>query len=319
VDFRILGKTGLKTSVLSFGCSSLGGVFRDVEDAEAIRTVHTALDLGINFIDVSPFYGMTRAETVLGKALRGVPRDDYYLATKVGRYGETEFDFSADRVTASVDESLRRLEIDTIDLIQCHDIEYGDLDQVIHETMLALRRLQEKGKVRFVGITGFPLNIFNHVLDRTEVDTILTYCHYSLNNTTLGKLIPKLEHKQIGIINASPLSMGLLTNRGTPGWHPATEEIKTVCGKAAAYCHERGNDIAQLALQFSLANPRIHTTLIGTANPENLQKSVKWLESAVDEELLAKVQKILEPIRDKTWVIPGQVYTDLEEPLGSIL
>ena len=109
MKYRVLGKTGLKVSALSLAATSLGGgVFRDVEESEAIRTVHVALDLGINLIVVSPFYGITRAETVLGKALRGIPRDRDYLATKVGRYGDQEFDFSANRVTASVDESLSR-------------------------------------------------------------------------------------------------------------------------------------------------------------------------------------------------------------------
>src|SRR3954454_6599687 len=104
--YRPLGRTGLEVSILSYGASPLGSVFRDVDEAEGIRTVHTALDLGINFIDVSPYYGLTRAETLLGKALRGIPRERYYLATKVGRYGEDSFDFSAGRVTRSVDESL---------------------------------------------------------------------------------------------------------------------------------------------------------------------------------------------------------------------
>ena len=209
MQYRPLGNTGLSISALSFGASSLGSVFRQIDEAEGIRAVHTAIDLGINFIDVSPFYGLTRAETVLGKALRSIPRDRYYLATKVGRYGMTQFDFSAKRVTASVDESLARLGIDEIDLIQCHDIEFGSLEQVITETIPALRRLQAQGKVHFVGITGLPLKIFREVLARTELDTILSYCHFSLNDTSLEALVPFLKQKGVGIINASPLSMGL--------------------------------------------------------------------------------------------------------------
>src|ERR1041385_1323003 len=133
MKYRPCGPTGLQVSVLSYGASPLGSVFRPVDEAEGIRTVHTALDLGINFIDVSPYYGLTRAEEVLGRALATVPRDRYLLATKGGRYGESEFDFSAARVTASVEESLRRLGVEYVDLIQCHDIEFGDLDQVVNE------------------------------------------------------------------------------------------------------------------------------------------------------------------------------------------
>src|SRR5512136_1280064 len=197
--YRTLGNTGLEVSALSFGASSLGGVFHDVDENEGIRAVHLAVDLGINFIDVSPYYGLTRAETVLGKALRGIPRDRYYLATKVGRYGDAEFDFSARRVTASVDESLSRLSLEYIDVIQCHDVEFADLDQVANEAIPALRLLQERGKVRFVGVTGLPLKIFSRVLDRAQVDTILSYCRYCLNDTSLESLLPSLRMRRVGI------------------------------------------------------------------------------------------------------------------------
>jgi L-galactose dehydrogenase len=304
VEYRVLGKTGLKVSALGFGASSLGGgVFRAVEESEAIRAVHTALDLGINIIDVSPFYGYTRAETVLGKALKGVPRDRYYLTTKVGRYGDAEFDFSAKRVTASVDESLARLGIDSIDIIQSHDNEYGNLDQVVNETIPALRKLQQNGKVRLVGVTGYPLKIFRYILERVEVDSILSYNHYSLNDTTLTGLLPFLESKNVGVISASPVSQGLLTNQGTPSWHPAPDRVKHICAQAAAYCREQNTDISRLAMQFALANPRIATTLVGTASPINIAKNARWIEEPIDQELLANVQKILRPIQDETWIV----------------
>lgn len=304
MEYRVLGKTGLKVSALSLGASSLGGgVFRPVKQSEAIRTVDIAISLGINLIDVSPFYGLTRAETVLGKALRSIPRDKYYLATKVGRYGDNEFDFSARRVTASVDESLSRLGVDYLDLIQSHDNEYGDLNRVIEETIPALRKLQAVGKVRFVGVTGYPLRIFETIVRRTEVDTILSYDHYSLNDTSLLSLLPFLKERNVGVINASPLSQGLLTNRGTPEWHGASKEIKEVCAQAAAWCRAQNQDIARLAVQFSVRNPEIATTLVGTASPENLQKNVAWVNEPIDEELLASVLRILSPIANKTWIV----------------
>jgi L-galactose dehydrogenase len=301
MQYRLLGKTGLRVSALSFGGSSLGSVFHEVTEAEGIRTVHTAIDLGINFIDVSPYYGLTRAETVLGKALREIPRDKYFLATKVGRYGDSEFDFTAGRVRASVDESLARLQVDHIDLIQCHDIEFGSLDQVIQETIPALRAVQQQGKARFIGITGLPLRIFQCVAEQAEIDTVLSYCRYSLNDSSLETLLPFLQQQNLGIISASPLSMGLLTERGAPAWHPAPAEIRTVCAMAAIYCRARGIAIEQLALQFALANPAIHTTLVGSANPENLKKNAGWAEASLDMDLLAEVRAVLRPILNKTW------------------
>jgi L-galactose dehydrogenase len=188
-----------------------------------------------------------------------------------------------------------------IDLIQCHDIEFGSLNQVVNETIPALRQVQKQGKVRFIGITGLPLKIFRYVLERTEVDTILSYCRYILNDTALADLVPNLQKKEVGIINASPLGMGLLTNQGAPDWHPASDDIKEACARAAAHCRERGVDIAKLAMQFALANPNIHTTLVGTANPDNIRKNVEWVEEPIDQKLLSEVQAILEPIHHKTW------------------
>ncbi|MGV3724226.1 MAG: aldo/keto reductase, partial [Actinomycetota bacterium] len=283
--YRTLGKTGLQVSALSYGASPLGSVFRDIDEAEGIRTVHTAIDLGINFIDVSPYYGITLAETVLGRALATVPRDRYLLATKVGRYGAAEFDFSAERVRRSVDESLQRLGVDVIDLIQCHDIEFGDLNQIVEETLPTLRTLRAAGKVRFVGITGYPLRAFEYVIQRAEVDTILSYCRYSLNDTALSALLPELKSRGIGVISASPLSMGLLTQRGEPAWHPASPAVKDACRKAAAHCEARGADLSKLALQFAVRNPDIATTLVGTASPENLKKNAARIEEPLDEAL----------------------------------
>lgn len=303
MEYRTLGKTGLNVSALSFGASSLGGVFRNIDESEGIRTVHVAVDMGVNLIDVSPFYGLTKAETVLGKALKEIPRDKYFLATKVGRYGyeEEDFDFSARRVTESVDESLRRLNVDHIDLLQCHDIEFGSLDQIVNETIPALRKVQKQGKVRFVGITGLPLKIFSYVADQTEIDTILSYCHYSMNDTTLLELLPYFKERNIGVINASPLSMGLLSQRGVPDWHPADDEMKQVCAKAAQYCADKGERIEKLAVHFSVHHPDIATTLVGTANPVNMKRNIEWVDEPINENLLNGVFEILNPIHNKTW------------------
>jgi L-galactose dehydrogenase len=301
MNYRTLGKTGLQVSTLSYGASPLGSVFHSIDEQTGIRAVHLAIELGINYIDVSPFYGATKAETVLGKALKDIPRDRYYLATKVGRYGGDKFDFSAERVIRSVDESLQRLNVDYVDLIQCHDIEFGSLAQVVSETIPALRKVREQGKARFIGITGLPLKIFPTVLDQIEADTILSYCHYALNDTSLESLMPYLKEKGVGIINASPLSMGLLTQRGAPGWHPATADIRATCARAADWCKQKGVDIAQLAMQFALSNPDVQTTLSGTANPDNLKKNVAWIEQPIDQELLSEVLEILKPIHNQTW------------------
>jgi L-galactose dehydrogenase len=303
MQFRTLGSTGLRVSCLSYGASPLGSVFRGVAEPEGIRTVNTALDLGINYIDCSPYYGLTKAETLLGKALQGVARDRYILATKVGRYGAEakNFDFSAARVTRSVDESLARLGVDHVDVIQCHDIEFGSLDQVVNETIPALRKVIAAGKARFVGITGLPLHVFRAVIDRVPVDTILSYCRYSLNDDALAGMVPYFAGKGVGVISASPLSMGLLSNREPPAWHPAPLEVREACAAAAALCRARGTDIAKLAIQYAVAHPGIATTLVGTASPENIANNVQWADETMDEELLQEVLAVLKPIHNQTW------------------
>lgn len=301
MQYRPLGRTGLQVSVLSFGASSIGGAFRETDDAESIRTVRAALDCGINFIDVSPYYGATRAESVLGRALQGVPRDRYLLATKVGQYGEGEFDFSAARVTRSLDESCRRLGVETIDLLQCHDIEFADLNQIVDETLPALVRLREAGRIRHIGITGLPLKIFPAVIDRVDpgvVETILSFCHYELNDTSLELLLPYLHARGIGVINAAPTGMGLLTERGVPAWHPASPRIVAQCQEAVRFCRAQGVDIVKLAIQFAVAQPGIATTLVGTASSENIRKNVAYALEPLDPALLAQVRAILAPIHN---------------------
>lgn len=301
MKYRQLGRTGLQVSTLSFGASSLGGVFRDIDEAEGVRTVHVALDEGINFIDVAPYYGETRAETVLGKALQGIARDRYYLATKVGRYGAREFDFSARRVVESVDESLGRLRVDHIDLIQVHDIEFVSLDIVIEETLPALRGLQQTGKVSHVGITGLPVRAFLNVAERAEVDTVLSYSRYCLNDTSLLRILPELEERGIGVLTASPFSMGLLSHRGPPDWHPAPAALKEACARVAEHCLRRGVDISKLALQFAAGEERLASCIVGSADPENIRRNCRWIEEPLDEELLAEVLGILEPVKDLCW------------------
>lgn len=299
--YRPLGKTGLQVSVLGFGASPLGGVFGAVDEAESIRAVHTALDLGINFFDVAPYYGLTRAETVLGKALATVPRDAYFLATKVGRYGADDFDFSATRVTASVEESLQRLGVERIDLLHCHDIEFGALDQIVAETLPALRRLQAQGKARFLGISGYPLKIFREVMARAPVDVILSYCRWGLHDTALESLIPFLQAQHVGLLNAAPLAMGLLTEQGPPAWHPAPAALKSACARAAAHCRDRGKAIAELALQFAVAHPAVASTLVGMATPEEVRRNVAAIQAEPDPTLLAEVRAFLQPVGERTW------------------
>ena len=303
--YNEIGKTGMRVSALSFGASSLGGVFHGIREEEGIRAVHVAVDNGINFIDVSPYYGHLKAEMVLGKALREIPRDKYYLSTKVGRYGKdgvNMWDYSAERVTRSVYESMERLGIDYIDLINVHDIEFqaalpGGLQKVVDETLPALVKLRDEGVVRHVGITDLQPENLQWVVDHSPegtVESILCFCHYSLNDDMLTDYLDYFEERGIGVINASPFSMGLLSSRGAPDWHPAPESLRDACKRAAEYCAAQGYPIEELAIQFAVSlSPRIATTLFSSASPENVLRSISYVEKPIDWQLVEKVKEII--------------------------
>ncbi|HRE07548.1 MAG TPA: aldo/keto reductase [Opitutaceae bacterium] len=296
---RRLGNTDLHLPVLSFGASSLGAEFRSVTLDEALGSVKVALDCGLTFIDTSPFYGRGMSEVLLGVALKGVPRDRYTLCTKLGRYDLAHFDFSAKRVAESVDVSLHRLGCGHLDIVLCHDIEFVPLAQIVEETLPALRRIQQAGKVRYIGFSGYPMKMFRTILDQTSVDCVLSYNQYTLQNTRFADdLLPYLKAKGVGAMNAGPFSARLLTNAPLPAWLKEPETVKDAARRAAALCAARGVDIAKLALQFSIAHPDITTTVSGSANPANIRKWAEWIREPIDGALLAEVQAIFAPVRN---------------------
>ncbi len=298
MEKRPLGKTGIELTRLSFGASSLGQEFRTVDLNEALRSVQVAIERGMNFIDTSPFYGRGMSEMLLGRVLPEIPRDNYYLGTKLGRYAGQHFDFSARRVEESVDISLERMKVDYLDIVLCHDLEFVEMSQIVEETIPALRKQQEKGKVRFIGVSGYPMKMFKYILANTAIDVLLTYNHYTLQNDMALELVPICQEKGVGLMNAAPFSARLLTNAPLPAWHKATPKVRQVVKRAAEHCAKQGVDIAQLALQFSLANPDFTTCVTGSANPERIAQWVDWSEQPMDENLLAEVLDILKPIHN---------------------
>jgi L-galactose dehydrogenase len=301
MEYRTLGDTGLRLSILGFGAAPLGNEYDDVEAAQGERAVQTAIDHGINFFDTSPYYGRTLSEERLGKALLG-KRDKVVLCTKCGRYGKESFDFSASRVMTSIDESLRRLCTDRVDMLIAHDIEFGDPEQVVSETIPAMRELQAAGKARFIGISGLPLKLLAEVAERGQVDFILSYCHYNLMIRDLDRVLaPVAAANHIGLVNASPLHMGLLTPAGPPSWHPAPREVKEAATKIVQLCASRGVDVTTLSLRFCLDYPRVSSTLVGMSSPAEVEQNLKAFDFKLDQELLSDIEEILAPVRDRTW------------------
>lgn len=301
MEYRELGRSGLKVSVIGFGSSPLGNEFHEIDPADGERAVHHAIDRGINFFDVSPYYGRTLAERRLGEFLQG-RRDKVVLATKCGRYDTDRFDFSADRVIASAEESLKRLRTDRLDILHAHDIEFGDREQIVNETIPALRRLQEQGKVRLIGITGMPLKVLADVAVRGGVDVVMSYCRYNLLIRDLDvHLTPILQQNGIALVNASPLHMGILTAEGAPAWHPAPRQVKDAGKKVVELLESRALNPAAVALRFCLDHPYVSSTFVGMSHPDHVDANLKTLDMSTSAELLAEVEAAAGPALNITW------------------
>jgi L-galactose dehydrogenase len=310
MEYRILGRTGLKVSVLGMGASALGGVFHGVDEVEAIRAVHAALDCGINYFDVAPAYGATRSEEVLGKALRGVPRHRYFLSTKVGKYtapggyGRDTLDYSRQRIRGSLGESSARLGTDYFDIVHLHDIEYlgrRHTEWALDEGLDSLWELKREGRIGAVSFGIYPLDLWRRIFSDYDVDAGLVHNHYCLNDDGLLALLPVARARGIGVINGSPFASGLLTDRGPADWHPAGPDERAVFRQAAEFCRREGSSISKLALQFASRHPEIPMTLFSSSNAESVRRNVGWHEEPLDTALLAGVDDILQPVLNRQW------------------
>lgn len=308
--YNQLGNTGLEVSNISFGASSLGGVFHEINEQQAIEAVHTALQLGINYFDVAPAYGATKSEIVLGKALRDIPRSSFFLSTKVGKntapggYGVDTFNYSYDAIMRSVDESAARIGVDYFDILHLHDIEYNNREHTewaLLEGIQTLLTLKAEGRIGAVGMGIYPVDLWERVIDEGIIDVGLTHNIYCLNDTRLLSLLPRAKEKNIGLINASPFASGLLTNRGAPDWHPVSLAQRKIFTQAAEHCKKKGSDITKLAMQFSSQNPAIVTTMFSSANPDSVRRNVAWSNEPIDDELLKEVRAILLPVSNQNW------------------
>lgn len=310
MHYNLLGNTGLRVSSLSFGASSLSGVFHPVKESDAIAAVHAALDTGINYFDVAPAYGGTRSESILGKALKGIARNRYYISTKVGKYtdplvyGKDELDFSLKRIRQSLEESAERLGTDYFDIIHLHDIEYQNrrhTEWALSEGLETLNLLKQEGRIGAVSFGIYPMDLWERIFNDYRIDAALVHNHYCLHDVSLLQLMPVAHENGIGLINASPFGSGLLTERGPADWHPANKAERAFFSDAAELCKQYGTSISRLAMQFSSQNAAIPTTMFSSSNPKSVIQNIQWSQEPLNAELVAKVQEVLKPVMNKQW------------------
>ncbi|GAU98936.1 hypothetical protein RvY_10008 [Ramazzottius varieornatus] len=265
--YRPLGTTGLEVSALAIGGGGLERFYGSLDENNAVQSIREGIRRGLNYVHTAPWYGGGKSEALIGKALALVPRRAYYIATKAGRYAgsvEEMFDFSAKRVVESFEESLTRLGLSYVDIIQVHDLEFApNLDIIINETLPALEKLRLAGKVRFIGITGYQPKTLLEVVQRSSVKihTIHCFCRYGMYNNDLLDIVPELRERGVGVVNAAPLGLGLLSKNGPEDWHPANDSLKIACRAAVAYAEEQGEDLEKIILKFCYNSNDIDTTV----------------------------------------------------------
>jgi L-galactose dehydrogenase len=301
MKYRKLGNTDLDVSALAFGTGSLGELFGPVEETDALRLVDEVIDFGINFIDTSPFYGS--AEYRLGKALAG-KRHKIFLGTKAGRYGLTDFDYSATRIRASVEESLRLLRTDHVDILQLHDIEHVPLDCVLNEGYGALVQLRDEGKCRYIGMTGYPSAAMRRVMTEVELDVLLTYAHGTLLDNSISDLQPLADDRGVGLINAASLALGILSSGGSNVTfeHPASDVIRQSAAKMVALSKRRGVDLAFIANQYSIQRSGCVTTLVGIGKSRHLASAVEAASAPIDEDIVAELIALRPADHELKWI-----------------
>ncbi|GAA0878200.1 aldo/keto reductase [Algoriphagus jejuensis] len=301
MQYRTLGKTGLEVSTLGFGASPLGNVFDPVDEKEGIATVHYALDHGVNFFDVSPFYGLTLAESRLGKALEG-KRKDIILASKCGRYDLQDFDFSRKKILQSIDESLVRLKTDYLDLFQLHDIEFVDKRIILEEAVPAIQEVVASGKARFWGITGLPVRYLAQIVRETNPDTVLSWGHYNLLEDEINdELVPLSAEYGFGLMNAAPLMQRILSDGSLPPWHRSPDEVKAIQPVLLELCKSYGVRLSDVALRYAMDHRDIATTIVGMCELAVVQQNVAAVDFEIPAELLAKIESLVAPVKNQMW------------------
>jgi len=304
MEYIPLGKTGISLSKVSIGGATLASFFGELDEPGAIRTIQQAIRSGINYVDTAPWYGQGKSEEILGKALKDVPREAYYIATKIGRYEKEiskQMDYSAKKTRESVEKSLKLLGLPYVDVIQIHDIEFVvSLDPVINEALPELEKIVKEGKARFIGVTGYPLNVLKDCISRApgRFDCVLAYSRYTMTDNSLLDYLPFFQENNLGIICAAGHALGMLTNDGPQPWHPASDELKSMCKKAADICKENDIELGKLAMYYftQLAGPS--TFLVGMQT----EKLLKINLNAYFDGLTPKEQEILDNLMNTIFV-----------------
>jgi D-threo-aldose 1-dehydrogenase len=318
VKRRVLQPSGLNLTEVCFGGASLGNLYHAVDDEAAAAAVDAAWDVGIRFYDTAPHYGLGLSERRMGQALRDRPRGDYVLSTKVGRLlvpndaapGELDdhgfavpatfrrqWDFSADGVRRSIEESLVRLGLDRIDIVYLHDPD-DHWEQAVSQAYPALAELRSQGVVRAIGAGMNQSAMLEAFVRETDMDVIMLAGRYTLlDQEALDRLLPLCVERSVGVVNVGVFNSGLLAVPDPkPGlnynYSTAPDELVQRAIRIAAVCRQYGVTLPTVAIQFGSAHPAVVSTGIGTNSATRVLENVEMYERPVPAELWAELKRL---------------------------
>ena len=299
---------------LGLGTTTLGNLYRAIPDDQAREVVRASWDAGIRYFDTAPHYGLGLAERRLGEALRTHPRDEYVVSTKIGRVLEPvdaeglrdddlfdvprdhvrRWDFSADGVRRSLDDSLARLGLDRVDVLLIHDPD-EHLDQAVHEAVPALARLRDEGVVRAIGVgSGTPRSLAA-LIGTGALDLAMVAGRYTLlDQTALHEVLPAAEEHGTRVIAVSVFNSGVTASDSpadgaTYEYGPASEEVLARARRIAEICAGYGVDLPQAAIRFLLQHPAVTTVALGMATADEVREGTARAARPVPDELWAEL------------------------------
>lgn len=308
IPTRELGKTGIAVPAVSFGCYGLG--IPEVDDRQAITAVEAALENGIHYFDTSPMYH--ESERRLGTALKGVPRSAYVVSTKVGSHPLRRGDYSRDAVMWSVENSMKLLGTDRLDLVHVHDPDWLREDGLA--TILckggafdALEELKRQGVIKAIGLAQKSFQLHEEAILSGRIDALLTFNNYHpLDTSAAERIMPLAKEHGVAVINASVMGHGLLCGKDPEEivrskHHIPPIELKKLIGPAGKFyrwCREREVSMISILFQFSMRQSMIDCTLMGAKTVEELQQNLKAIATPLPEEIWAELSNFMNQLQE---------------------
>ncbi|TQV83856.1 aldo/keto reductase [Denitrobaculum tricleocarpae] len=330
-DLKTSSTTSLKLSEMGFGGAPLGNMHRALSEEEAQATLRAAIDAGVTYFDTAPLYGHGLSETRFGEALRPMPRESYQLSTKIGRTlepcapGEEDagifvdvphvrpvYDYSYDGVMRSYEDSLKRMGVDSVDILYIHDVDiwtHGSKeasDQRIEEVMAggykAMEALKASGDIAAIGAGVNEWEVCQRLTELGDFDCFLLAGRYTLlEQEALNSFLPICEKRNIGIVLGGPYNSGILATGAVEGaiynYHPAPPDIMARVAAIGRVCDAHGVSMASAALQFPLAHPAVVSVIPGAMSPDEVTRNIATLEAKIQSAFWAdlKSEQLLHP------------------------